>query len=161
MNRNGKPLALIAAALVGLVLMDGCKKKPSRPPINESAVVGKWIEIPTAEIANPRAAAAAPEKVRRYIDIKDDHTFVFSLRDKAGKPKGKATAEGTWKVNPQTNVIEFEVTKNGFDKNSEKYDWVPATSVGVHRGAVKNQGETDILSITDQTDTPYNYIHAQ
>ena len=160
MTRNGKPLVLVALALGGLVLMDGCSKKPSRPPIDEAAIAGKWIEIPVTETGNPRAAAGAGEKYRRYVEINADHTFVFSLRDKAGKPKGKQKAEGTWKVNKEKNVIEFEVTNNTFDKSDEKYDWVPASSVGVHKGPVKGQGETDILSITDQTDTPYNYIRA-
>ncbi len=155
MMRATKILVLIVAAAALVTGSTGCnKKRPTRPPLDENAVIGTWAEPTSAEEVNPRAAGLTAEKYHRKIEMKADHTFVFTILTKSGKTAG--TIEGNWKLNPEKNIIEFEVTSSTLSASSELNDWAPATSIGVYELNVKGKGVVQALSITDKLDNGFD-----
>jgi len=88
------------------------------------------------------------KKVLRYITFKEDNTFEFSLRDKAGKPsKDQSKVEGTWEI--VESEIVFKITSNTFADTDERRDWAPEASLGIAPREVGDEGIINVLSVRD------------
>lgn len=163
MIRSTKWLALGGLLATGLVMVVGCGKKgpPPRPPIEASAVVGKWIEVSESGAASPRLQWSPPKEHLRYLVLNEDQTFEYSVHTKSGDPaKKKGKAEGTWEIDTQENIIVFTTTKSTLKEGDEFYDGLPVSSLGVKEKNIKDKGLVEVLITTDQEESGATYVRA-
>lgn len=154
MFRSMRRIVLIGLLASGVVVVTGCGKKGSRPPIDQATIVGSWIEVVAQGRSNPRIKLAEATELRQ-ITIKADNSFEFVLLSKSGEPlKKNEKAEGTWKIDPVENALVFEVTNNTFPADDERRDWAPASSLGLSMREIGGQGQVEILEIIDLQDAP-------
>jgi hypothetical protein len=157
MVRSSKQLVLGGFLAVGLVAAIGCEKHYTRPPIDTSAILGSWIEIVQQGKPSPRVRAREPQAYVRYITLNEDKTFEFTLRTRDGKPT-KYKAEGTWAI--EENTLKFKVTSSTFAEKDERRNWVPESSLGIHKRDVGAEGRIDALPIADLEETVVDYKRA-
>jgi hypothetical protein len=130
----------------GVVMMMGCERGPSRPAIDESAIVGKWVEVVEQAAPSPRMRARAETKYVRHLTINADKTFEFALHTKSGEPTN-LKSEGTWAV--EEKVLVFNVTDSTIAEKDERRAWAPESSDGVREKDIAGEGLIEVMETVD------------
>jgi len=157
-----KRLVLGSLLATAVIMTTGCNKGPTRPPIEEAAIVGDWIEVVKEASTSARVAPTGEKKTLRHLTLNADKTFTFSLRTKSGKPlKGDFKCEGTWSINAELIQLEFKVSNSTFPENDERRDWAPETSLGLTKRDVAGSGITEVMIAEDLMGSPTTYMRAQ
>ena len=141
----------------GVVMAIGCEKGPRRPAIDESAIVGSWIEVVEQAAPSPRVRARAETKYVRHLTINADKTFEFTLRTKSGEP-AKLKSEGTWAV--EEKVLVFKVTDSTIADKDERRNWAPESSDGIREKDIAGEGLIEVIETIDLEGMLVNYKRA-
>ena len=139
---------LLAAGIVAVVV-SGCDKGPTRPPIDAAATVGSWVEIVEKVKANPRVAGREEGKNSRFLTVKADNTFEMGFRTPAGK-ETKDTIEGTWVYQKEDNMLVFEISSSTFSEKDERRYLAPESSFGVRKQNIEGEGLIEVYAISDR-----------
>jgi len=131
-------VGLLAAAAL---LAGGCKRGPTRAPIDPGAITGTWIEV---QEKGQRTARVAPQQETgfvRHLTVNADKTWTMVLHKKSGEAT-QDKWEGTWAI--EDNILMFKVASSTVDEKSERRDLAPESSDGIRK---RETGE--VLSVVD------------
>jgi hypothetical protein len=154
MKISAKRVVLVGLLAAGILCGPACKKGSSRPPIESSAIVGKWVEVKDQGERSPRAAPRKETKFVRHITLNPDNTYVMTLYTQSGEAT-KDKIEGTWKI--EDNMLVFQTTSSTFGQKDERRDWAPESSDGIVKRNMPGEGTIEVLSVIDMYGTVTYY----
>ena len=143
-------LVAIAGSLVG------CGEKQASEMKNKT-FEGKWVQDPAN--AMETMGSANVERGRPtllcHLDLNDDGTFRFTIRDADGKPLSpEQYAEGTWAI--KGNSIHFNCSTRQLTNEHEYRDPDQSIKVGLRsRGA-----DMDFLEVRAVNSQRFRYVRA-
>ncbi len=158
MIRSMKRLVWGGLLAAGVVIATGCDRGARRATVDESAIVGSWIELVEKAAPSPRVAPRTETKYLRQLTLNADKTFEFSLRSKSGEA-AKFKSEGTWAI--EEDLIVFKVTSSTIGEKDERYNWAPESSVGVRERDISGEGLIQVLAIADLEGMVIDYKRGQ